>query len=325
MIKAMDMPALVEALRKARNILLCTHINPDGDAIGSTLAMGLVLQAMGKEVTFACHHPVPGYLAFLPHGGCFVLPEALEGWAFDTALAIDCADASRMGDCWGYYEKVPVTLQIDHHPTNPLYARVNMVDGNAAASGCMVMRVLDAMDAAITADMAQCLYTAISTDTGNFCFKNTDAEAFACAARLMKEGLNLNECARQLHLLKSEPHVRLLGRALNSLRIFGNGKCAGMRLTLQDYEAAGAGAEHCDKIVNYAMDLPGVEMAYLADEKNGGMVKVSLRAQPPRNVARIAQKFGGGGHVLAAGCRYKTTLKEMCAALETEMCSQLEE
>ena len=316
---------MLSALQNANSILLCTHISPDGDAIGSTLAMGLALEALGKKVTLSCAHPVPGYLQFLPGWQRFVLPEALEGIKFDAGLAIDCADWGRMGDCWVYYQRAKMQLQLDHHPTNPLYAQVNLVDGEAAASGCVVMRVLDAMHAPITADMAQCLYAAISTDTGNFCFKNTDGEAFFCAARLMQAGLDINACARRLHLLREEAHVRLLGRALQSLKIFADGRCAGMTLSHQDYLSAGAGPEHTDKIVNYALDLPGVEMAYLVDERDIGFAKVSLRARAPRNVAVIAQRFGGGGHVLAAGCRGEMTTDAMCALLEKEMLAQIEE
>ena len=231
----------------------------------------------------------------------------------------------RMGACGVYYQGTDQQLQLDHHPTNPLYARVNLVDGDAAASGCIVMRILEALGVAITADMASCLYAAISTDTGNFCFKNTNAEAFSCASRLMEAGLDINACARQLHLLRQEAHVRLLGRALCSLRVFGNGKCAGMTLSHQDYEAACAGAEHADKIVNYALDMPGVEMAYLVDEREIGCAKVSLRAQPPRDVAEIARKFGGGGHILAAGCRAEMALDAMCGLIEKEMLAQIEE
>jgi len=316
---------MLSALQNANSILLCTHISPDGDAIGSTLAMGLALEAMGKQVTLACHHPVPEYLDFLPGKQLFVLPETLVGKFFDAALAIDCADLGRMGDCRVYYQGTALQLQIDHHPTNPLYAHMNLVDGDASASGCIVMRVLNALNIPLTAEMAMCLYAAISTDTGNFCFKNTNAEAFACAAMLIDAGLDINDCARRLHLLRQQAHVRLLGRALCSLHIFGNGKCAGMRLTHQDYQAAGAGPEHTDKIVNYALDLPGVEMAYLVDERDVGFAKVSLRAQPPRNVAVIAQQFGGGGHILAAGCRGQMPIDEMAALIENEMLAQIEE
>lgn len=316
---------MLSALKGANSILLCTHISPDGDAIGSTLAMGMALEGMGKKVTYACQDPVPGYLRFLPGWEKFIQAEALEGKKFDAALAIDASDLGRQGKIGVYYQGAPVTLQIDHHVTNPLYAAHNFVDGDAAASGCLIGRMLDALGAAITKEMAVCLYAAISTDTGNFCFKNTDGEAFYWASRLMEAGLDLNDAARRLHLMREEAHVRLLGRALLSLRIFGNGKCACMRLTHQDYLDAGAGPEHTDKIVNYALDLPGVEMAYLADERKIGETKVSLRAQPPRDVASIARQLGGGGHVLAAGCRGEMPLDEMCALLEKAFLAQIEE
>ncbi len=325
MIKLFDTPALVNALKNARRILLCTHINPDGDAIGSTLAVYHVLKKMGKDVTCACADPVPGKLMMLPGAEVFVQPDALQGQAFDLAFALDAADKGRIGAVGSAFDQAPFSVQLDHHPTNPLYADVNAVDGHAAASGCVVFRLLSYMGMEITLDIAKCLYAAISTDTGNFSFENTDGEAFAIVAELVRAGLPLNEMSRNLFLLQEEAHVRLLGRALNTLRIFGNGQCACMRLTPADYQAAAASGEHSDGIVNYAMNLWGVKMAYLADEKEDSMVKVSLRALPPFNVAKVAQKFGGGGHLLAAGCRYQMKLEEMCAALEKEMCSQLEE
>ncbi len=325
MIKKFAVPALIEALQKANRILLGTHINPDGDAIGSTLAMYHALTAMGKDVTVSCADKVPGKFHFLKGAGNFVQADALKGQAFDLAFAIDAADAGRLGDVAEAFFQAPVTVQVDHHPTNPGYAMVNAVDGDAAAAGCVVYRLLVAMRCSVTLEIAKCLYCAISTDTGNFSFENTDGEAFAITAELVRAGLPLNELSRNLFLLQEEAHIRLLSRALQTLRIFGDGKCACMCLTPADYAAAKAGPEHSDGIVNYAMNLWGVQMAYLADEKEGGMVKVSLRALPPYNVAKVAQKFGGGGHVLAAGCRFHTTLKEMCAALEKEMTGQLEE
>lgn len=324
MIKKFDEPVLMEEVKKARRIAIGTHVNPDGDAVGSALALYHALTAMGKEVCLFCADPVPGKLMFLAGADRFLQPVAAQG-NFDLGFAVDAADDGRLGSAGQVVLQAPVVVQIDHHPTNPCYAHVNAVDGDAAASGCVVYRLLKEMGCEITLDIAKCIYCAISTDTGNFSFENTDGEAFAIVAELVKVGLPLNEMSRNLFLLQEEAHIRLLGRALLTLRLFGNGKCACMQLTPADYAAAGASGEHSDGIVNYAMNLWGIQMAYLADEKEDGTVKVSLRALPPFNVARVAQKFGGGGHVLAAGCRYKATLREMCAALEVEMIRQLEE
>lgn len=317
-------PEMLSALQNANSILLCTHIAPDGDAVGTTLAMGLGLRGMGKDVTLACADPIPGRFHFLPGAQGFVAAPALEDKQFDLCLAIDAADLGRLGACEKAFRRAAQTGQMDHHPTNPLYAQINWVDGDASAAGCVAYRALGGLGVKMNAAIAQCLYCAISTDTGNFCYRNTTAEAFSIAAELMRAGLPLDQTARTLHLVREEPHVRLLGRALNTLRLFCGGKCACMRLGAADYQAAGAGPEHSEKIVTYAMDLKGVEMAYLADGQLPGRVKCSLRAQLPWNAAVIAEKFGGGGHVLAAGFQCGLPLVEVCAAVEEEMRRQVE-
>lgn len=317
-------PEMLSALRNANSILLCTHIAPDGDAVGSMLALGLALRSLGKRATMACADAVPRRFRFLSGAGDIVDAPALAGREFDVAVAVDAADLSRLGACAEAFCRAGCTLQLDHHPTNPLYARMNAVDGGASAAGCVVYRALGTLGAKMTPEIAQCLYCAISCDTGNFCFRNTKAEAFSIAAALMEAGLPLNETARPLHLLREEPHVRLLGRAIPTLRRFAGGTCACMTLTAADYAAAGAGPEHSETIVNYALDLDGVEMAYLADGRDPGRVKFSLRARPPWDVAQIATRFGGGGHVLAAGCKCAPPLESACAALEEEMTRQIE-
>lgn len=314
---------MLSALNGANSILLCAHIFPDGDAIGSNLAMYWALKGKGKQVTVACADPVPGSYAFLPGAEAFVRADALAGREFDVGFAIDCADKERIGACGEAFSRCGITLQIDHHPTNPYYADVNLVDGEAPAAGCVVRRVLIALDAPLTEDIARCLYCAISTDTGNFCFRGTSAEAFRIAAELVETGFPLAEDARLIHLMREEPHVKLLGRALCSLRRFAGGRGACMRVTQADFEAAGALPEHCDRIVNYALNIPGVEMAYLADGSEAGYVKASLRAVTPWDVSGIARQFGGGGHVLASGFRCAGELEEICAAVEEEMARQM--
>lgn len=312
-------------MRDANSILLCTHINPDGDAIGSTLAMGEALESLGKKVVMACADPVPVNLRFLPGADKIVGAEALAGMEFDTALNIDVADAGRSGDCGEAFARAGRTLQIDHHATNPGYASVNEVDGGASAAGSIVYRLLKEMQIPVTPSMAACLYCAISTDTGNFCYPGTDSEAFEIMAELMRCGLDLGKTARSVHLIREKAHVKLLGRALNTLHFFSGGKCAGMKLTAEDYALAGAQREHSSQIVNYALDMPGVEMAYLLDGGQAGVTRCSLRALTGRDVAVIARKFGGGGHVLAAGLTVEGEMDVLEAAIEEEMRRQIGE
>ena len=322
--KKMNNLLMLSALQSADSIYMCTHVNPDGDAIGSMLAAGKMLEKMGKHVTMCCDDPVPKRIAFLPGADRVLLPEDASGKAFDLAFALDCADEKRMGRCAEIFSGVPVRMQLDHHDTNPMYAMINEVDGRSSSTGCMVKRLADALNADIDADMAVCIYTAISTDTGNFSFSNTDEETFACAAAMVKTGFDLNEASRYVHLLREEAHVRLLGCALQSLKTFADGNCTAMYLTEADYEASGASGEHSDGIINYALNMPGVKMTYLMDRRRD-FIKISFRAVAPYNVAKIAACFGGGGHVLASGCRTQMSMSEAGSIIRSEMIKQIEE
>lgn len=317
--------AMLSALNSANSILMCTHISPDGDAIGSMLAAGRLLKKMGKQVTMACADPVPGRLAFLPGAGEIVTHAELGKQQYDLAFALDAADEKRLGDCWNAYAAVPVRIQLDHHGTNPGYAQINEIDAHASSTGCLVYRLLQAMGAEMDQEMAECLYTAISTDTGNFCFSNTDEETFQCAAAVAATGFDINETARNVHLIREIPHVRLLGCALQSLRIFAGGQCACMTLTKQDFENSQASSEHSDTIVNYALNLPGIKMAYIVDLHLDGICKISFRAIAPYHVSDIAKNLGGGGHVLAAGCRTEMPELQVKAYIDEAMIKQIEE
>ncbi len=310
---------MLSALNNANSILLCCHISPDGDAVGSLLTMGLTLRSLGKQVTMACGDPVPRQFAFLPCVREIVNADALRGKRFDLAFAVDTATLERMGACAEAFLQAPVTMQLDHHGDNPGYAQYNVVDGKAAAAGCVVRRLMKALNVPLNKETAACLYCAISTDTGNFVQPNTTAEAFAILAELMEAGLNLDEAARQLHLLREEPRARLLGCALKSLKVFGNGKCASMCITARDYRDCGALPEHNTAIVNYALNVVGVEAAFLAEERESGEVKASLRSLPGLDVNQIARKYGGGGHKQASGLRYTGELDALCEALERDL------
>lgn len=317
-------PDMLSALKNANSILLCCHISPDGDAIGSLLAMGMALRSMGKQVTMACGDPVPAQLRFLPGAAEIVEPEALKGKNFDLALSVDTATVELMGSCADAFFAAPITMQMDHHRGNDGYAQFNAVDGSASAAGCMVRRAMRALDIPLTREIAACLYCAMSTDTGNFRYPNTTAEAFAIMTELMETGFNLAGEARILHSLREVENARLLGRALNSLKIFANGKCACMRITAKDFREAHALPEHNTAIVNYALDLPGVEACFLAEERENGQVKASLRALPGLDISTVARRYGGGGHQLAAGLRYPGTLDALCESLEQDLIALVE-
>ena len=315
---------MLSALKNADSILLCTHVSPDGDAIGSLLCAGAAMKALNKRVVMSCSDPVPARYLFLEDARDICLPSALDGLKFDLAFALDAGDLNRIGACVDAFIAAPVTVQLDHHGTNPGYATYNEIDSDAAATACIVFRLMRALGVPLTEKTAECLYTAVSSDTGNFSFRNTDAEAFLVMAACMDAGLPLAVLARQLNLVREKEHVALLGRALNTLHFFADGRATGMRLTRADYAACAAKPEHSDKIVNYGLDMEGVLITYFADDREEGKTKLSLRAQPPCGVGALAVSLGGGGHEAAAGCTLALPMDEACAVVEEKIICEIE-
>ena len=311
--------AIAEAIREAKTIAVVSHVNPDGDTIGCATAMRLGLLSMGKEVSLFCEDPVPDNLAFLPGACMFRTPEENEG-PFDLLLSVDVSDTGRMGICEALRRASRKTAQIDHHGTNPEFMEINSVDGDAPAASLLVREQLKVLGVELTAEIAKCLYTGISTDTGNFAFASTNAECFDVMSELMKAGLPLAELNRILFRVKSRPQVKLLGRALASLTFRGYGQqIAVMKLTQKDFDESGAQSQHADTIVNYGLDTIGTTMALLAREAGDGKIKMSLRAKEPARVDDIAKKFNGGGHEQAAGITMPGTLDEAAERVLTEM------
>ena len=292
--------AIARCIREAETIAVVSHVNPDGDTLGSATAMYLALTALGKKVSLFCDGKVPDQMSFLPGADQFRIPEGKEG-PFDLMLSVDVSDERRLGACAALKSRAAMTAQIDHHPTNPLFMQVNSVDGEAPATCMMIREQLSELGVSLTKDIAICLYTGISTDTGNYAFSCTDAESFRMTGELMEYDLPLAELNRILFRVRSRPQIKLLGKALESLTFRGDGKIAVMKLTKADFDECGALAEHADTIVNYGMDTIGTEMAMLAREAGDGSIKFSLRAKEPNRIDDVARQFGGGGHPQASG------------------------
>lgn len=324
MSKRSELTGIVAQIRQAKHVLLCTHMAPDADAIGSVLALASCVERLGSTATVCCHDPVPSYLAFLPGVERIVLPQqAQQDPSYDLAVSIDASDLERLGDAGALFLQTPHTIQMDHHRTNTRFAQTNFVLDHLPASGNLAFMLFKEAGIPISQDDATCLYAAISSDTGNFCFGQLSAEVFDQVAELMHAGLPIVETARQLHLMKERQHVLLLGRALRSLRFYEEGRLTSMTLTKQDFADSGAGGEHTDKIVNYGLYIPGVEMCYLASETDDEGIKISLRAIAPRQVDGIALSLGGGGHAQASGCTIHAPLAEAIRRVHEAMIQEL--
>ncbi len=309
---------VLSAVQAAGSVLLFCHVSPDGDTLGSALALKLRLTAMGKSVRLLVDGEAPSNLAFLPGMDAAEGPDAAVGTA-DLALAVDVSCAERLGACAPAFYAAKRTGVVDHHGSNPGFGQINWIDGDVPATAVLVYRLLEAMEGPVTRDEAICLYTGLSTDTGNFIYESTSAESFRMMAALMDAGLPLAEYARRLFRVKELPFVRLLGQALPSLRLTCGGKVAGLTLTVAQMREAGAKSGHTDGLVDYAIDLEGVMMAYFARETEDGRVKVSLRALEPCRVDQVAARFGGGGHRLASGLTVDMPLSEAAQAVEAAL------
>ena len=309
---------VLSAVQAAGSVLLFCHVSPDGDTLGSALALRLRLMALGKSVRLLLDGEVPSNLAFLPGMDAVEGPDVMTEGA-DLALAVDVSCEERLGACAPAFYAAARTAVVDHHGSNPGFGQINWIDGDAPATAVLVYRLLEAMEGPVTRDEAICLYTGLSTDTGNFIYESTSAESFRMMAALMDAGLPLAEYARRLFRVKELPFVRLLGHTLPSLRLVCGGKVAGLTLTAEQMRKAGAKPGHTDGLVDYAIDLEGVAMAYFARETEDGRVKVSLRALEPWRVDQVAAHFGGGGHRLASGLTVDMPLSEAAQAVEAAL------
>ncbi len=294
-----EMREAMAAIKKARSVVIATHVSPEGDAIGSELGLAISLTKMGKEVSVINSDPVPEFLRFLPGVAMVIRGERIERPS-DLLIVVDC-EPGRTG--LKELEKAPVgkILNIDHHITNPRAADINWVDPEAAAAGEMVYDLLAAMDAPIDKDVATNLYTAIFTDTGSFRYSNTDEAALAKSGRLLSYGVNPWAVSENIYETKSFGRMRLLGLVLSGLERNDDGRVAWVTVRESHYRSTGTSAEDTDGFVNYPRSVRGVEVALLFREVVPDKVKVSLRSKGRVDVSALAASIGGGGHPNASG------------------------
>lgn len=313
---------VLSAVLWADSVLLFCHTSPDGDTLGSALALQIRLTRMGKSAWVMVDGDVPANLAFLPGAEGILTPRDPVP-ACALALCVDVSSRDRLGGCEPVFASFAHTALVDHHGTNEGFAGLNCIDENAPATALVVYRLFERMNLPIDRKEAVCLYTALATDTGNFIYESTNAECFDMMRALLEAGLPLAQYSRLLFRQKEEAFVRLLAEALATLRITHEGKMAGLSISQEQMRRAGANGAHTDGVIDYAIDIKGVRLAYLAKELEDGRVKVSLRALAPYAVDEIAARFGGGGHKLAAGLTLDVPLEQapqvIEAALETAL------
>ncbi len=314
-------------LKKSTRAVICGHEMPDGDSVGSVLAMGFLLSELGIDNYVLTPDRIPAVYDFLPRPGDIRTAENLPENC-DLAVIVDCTDLNRLGkNISRYINDIPVVVNIDHHVSNLKFGHYNYVDPGASAAGQIVFELIKYMGVPLDLNMAVNLYTAIVMDTGSFRFDNTSARTHEVAAELVNIGLDIAGINKNLFEKKEYVHLKLLGYALDQLQTAVDGQIAWISLSLGIMRKLGAADEHAEGIINYPRMLDGVEIGILFREIAPGKVKVGLRSNKYSDVNKLAATFGGGGHPRAAGCMVEGSLKDvesrvidLCAkALQTDV------
>lgn len=317
-VRALERSEIVAALREGERFLVPLHVRPDGDSIGSSLALAGALQKMGKTALVVRADDLPANLSFLPGVDRVVHWEEVMGapGRYDAAILIDCGDIERVGPSADLFKRVDRIINIDHHVSNTRYGGLNLIDPRAAAAAEVVFDLIREMEVEIDYPIAVALYAAIVTDTGSFRYESTAPRTHEITAVLLKLGIKPGEVSRQIWDNQSLAALRLAERALGSLQVDAGGGLAWVSLSRADFVHAGADDLESEGIVNYPRQIRGVEVAVLFIEErepgsdHPGEVKVSLRSNQSVDVSRIAGLFGGGGHARAAGCTVPGGLDE---------------
>lgn len=302
-----ELEQVADALRSHDDWLIVTHERPDGDAIGSALAMACILSELGKRWTFGIAEPMPIRFSFLPF---FTEAIILAGDVPLThVVAVDCADSGRFQYAKRLIRDDALLVNVDHHQTNPYYGQVNFVDRDAAATCELVYHIARSLSVSISEELAKCLYTGILTDTGGFAQPNTSRAVHQIAAELLESGVQPYDIAGPALEARTWQQTKLLQASLNTLSLHQGGLVATLYVTREMLDSTLCTDDDTEILVGFARAIETVEVGLMFRELANGRVKVSLRSKRCVDVARIAQGFSGGGHARAAGCELAEPLQ----------------
>lgn len=311
-------------LREHRRFAILGHIRPDGDALGSQLALALSLQALGKEVRVWNEDGMLEKYSFLPRAELLTKPPSAPE-DFDVAIALDTAIQNRLGTALPAVRSSKIWINIDHHMSNPGYGDVVYVDSSAPATAEIIFRLIKSEGLPFNRDIAENLFAAISTDTGSFQYPKTSAHTFEIAAELIRTGLDVGGLSQLLYENYPRRRLELLRELLRTMRFQQEGRVASFSLTLKTAAELGVLPEDNEGLIDHLRAVHGVIVAVFFEELSDGKVRVSMRSKTEVvDVCAICQKFGGGGHMLAAGARVLGTLPEVEERVLKEVCDKVE-
>ncbi|MBD5132282.1 MAG: bifunctional oligoribonuclease/PAP phosphatase NrnA [Clostridiales bacterium] len=305
---------IISAIKASDKVLICGHIRPDGDCIGSALAMRFICENLGKTADAVCDAEKTDSFDFLPGYDSFNAPRFND---YDLFIAVDCAIDTRLGEYRRFLDTAKNIIDIDHHPTNNKYGKINFINGDACST-CEIIFDMFEGTGLIDKTVATCLYTGLSTDTGHFMHNNTTAKAFDIAASLCRMGVDAGTLNQELYKNKSFSRIRLTAKAIDGIILFENGQIALMAITKEMLDSCNCTSDDTEGLIDYASSIRGVKISISMCDQPGGLFRVSFRSKKA-DVAAAAETFGGGGHKNAAGCiikgnRYDVMEKTVAAA-----------
>jgi len=310
---------IVEAIKASETICVVGHVRPDGDCIGSQLGLTLALINAGKNVTCWNQDTLPAKLAFLDPKKLIQTPE--KGRQFDCVIATDCASLERLGTTAECITERKLFINIDHHASNTRYADINWIAAREPSTGELIFRLLKAANWPITPAISDCLFTAVSTDTGSFQYPTTRPATYHVAGELVKRGANLAKICDEVYQSYPLARVRLLRHLYNKFRLTHENQIAYFWLKKADYARTGSDPSDSEGLIDHIRAIEPVILACVFEEIEPTLTRISLRSKSPKvDVNKVAQLFGGGGHAAAAGARIEgtplSTQRKVVAALK---------
>jgi phosphoesterase RecJ-like protein len=297
----MSLVEVMSALQEKQSFLITGHVSPEGDVIGSGMALALALRGMGKKAEVINRDPIPQQLLFLPHEGLFTQRKILPQTA-DTLIVVDSGSFERTG--YTPPLSIPTLINIDHHITNPSFGNINWVVPTAMATGEMIYDLLKAMKAPITPPIATCLYTTLITETGSFRSINTTSKALQIAGEMIEKGADPVRIATALFEASTAGRLKLLAEVLAKMEVSADERIAWIQVTQAQLQKTGTTFEDTEDFVTYPRSIEKVEVAVFFREIGPEKYKISFRSQGKVDVALLAMRWGGGGHTYAAGCTH---------------------
>ncbi|MBM7613709.1 DHH family phosphoesterase [Alkaliphilus hydrothermalis] len=289
------------AIQSETSIAIIAHVNPDGDSLGSIMALGLALKKKCSNVNIFLNDELPGRYSFLPEVHLLKKYPSCDVEGFDLCFVLDCGDDRRIGEI-DLLKKSKTVVNVDHHISNNEYGDINFVKTDASSTCEIVYSIIkEELEIELDQQIATCLYTGIVTDTGNFRYDSTSAHTHRVAAELLELGVNLEEITFQLYQNNSLNSTKFLGYILNQMEVYFEGKVTLIVVREEVLKKYSLRNDEVEGIVNYARDIEGVEVAAILKEVNSNEVKLSFRAKRDYDVNQLAKEFGGGGHRKASG------------------------